>query len=116
MRISWRIAGLLLLLTMSACAKPAVAPVPTAPPPPTPAQRLASAEALVREGCLDCLIDAFGQYELLRAMPSAAAIGTAGAVRSAALIALRHRELGVTEEGYSLRARALLLGVPGQPA
>jgi tetratricopeptide (TPR) repeat protein len=116
MRISWRIAGLLLLLTMSACAKPAVAPVPSAPPPPTPAQRLASAEALVREGCLDCLIDAFGQYELLRAMPSAAGIGTAGAVRSAALIALRQRELGMTEEGYSQRARSLLLGSPDQPA
>jgi len=116
MRISWRIAGVFLLLTMSACAKPVVAPMPTAPAPPTPAQRLASAEALIREGCLDCLIDAFGQYELLRAMPSAAGIATAGAVRTAALIALRQRELGMTEEGYSQRARSLLLGSPDQPA
>src|SRR5258708_4071074 len=108
MRIAHRFAAVLLLLTAAGCARP--------PPKPTPAQRLASAEALVREGCLDCLIDAFGQYELLRAMPSAAAIGTAGAVRSAALIALRQRELGMTEEGYSQRARSLLLGSPDQPA
>ena len=107
------VAGLLALLTMSACAKPPVA-VPTTPAPPTPAQRLASADALVREGCLDCLIDAFGQYELLRAMPSAAEVGTAGAVRSAALIALRQRELGMTDEGYGQRARSLA-GAPGQP-
>jgi tetratricopeptide (TPR) repeat protein len=118
MRIARRFAAVLLLLTAAGCARPPLKPVaaPAAPPPPTPAQRLASAEALVREGCLDCLIDAFGQYELLRAMPSAAGIGTAGAVRSAALIALRQRELGMTEEGYSQRARSLLLGSPDQPA
>src|SRR5882757_2944806 len=104
MRIVRRFAGLLLVLTAAACARPPLKPaVPAAPSPPTPAQRLASADALVREGCLDCLIDAFGQYDLLRAMPAAAAIGTAGAVRSAALIALRQRELGMTEEGYSQR-------------
>ena len=114
MRIVRRFAGLLLVLTAAACARPPLKPVAaTAPPPPTPAQRLASADALVREGCLDCLIDAFGQYELLRTIPSAAEIGTAGAVRSAALIALRERELGMSDEGYSQRARSLLLGSPG---
>ena len=103
------------LLTLSACAKPPVKPAAAAPPPPTPAQRLASADALVREGCLDCLIDAFGQYELLRTIPSAAEVGTAGAVRSAALIALRQRELGMTDEGYGQRARSLLAGRPVSP-
>jgi hypothetical protein len=102
-------------LLLSACAKPPVTAAP-ASPPPTPAQRLASADALVREGCLDCLIDAFGQYELLRAVPSAAEVGTAGAIRSAALIALRQRELGMVEEGYNQRARMLLMQAPGEPA
>jgi tetratricopeptide (TPR) repeat protein len=105
------------VLTAIGCARPQFKPAATAAPPaPTPAQRLASADALVREGCLDCLIDAFGQYDLLRAIPSAAEIGTAGAVRAAALIALRQRELGMSDEGYSQRARSLLLGLPNQPA
>ena len=108
-------ACLAVLLTLSACAKAppitaAVAPVAT------PTQRLASADALVRAGCLDCLIQAYGEYDLLRAIPAAAEVGTAGAVRSAALIALRERELGMTDEGYSRRARTLLAGAPGQPA
>ena len=111
-----RLACLALLLTASACAKPPLTPVSAAPPPPTPAQRLASADALVRAGCLDCLIDAFGQYELLRTIPSAAEVGTAGAIRSAALIALRQRELGMVDEGYSQRARSMLLGSTLQPA
>ena len=70
----------------------------------------------MRAGCLDCLIDAFGQYELLRAIPSAAELGTAGAIRSATLIALRQRELGMIDEGYSQRARSMLLGTATQPA
>ena len=111
-----RLACLALLLAASACAKAPLTPVSAAPPPPTPAQRLASADALVRAGCLDCLIDAFGQYELLRAIPSAAEVGTAGAIRSAALIALRQRELGMIDEGYSQRARSMLLGTATQPA
>ena len=106
---------LVALLALPACAKPPVKPVVTASPP-TPAQRLASADALVRDGCLDCLVDALGQYELLRTIPSAADVGTAGAIRSAALIALRQRELGMIDEGYNQRARLLLMGAPDQPA
>jgi tetratricopeptide (TPR) repeat protein len=111
-----RTAGLVLVVALSGCARTPLAPVATAPPPPTPAQRLASADALIREGCLDCLVDAFGQFDLLRTIPSAAEIGTAGAVRTAALIALRQRELGMSDEGYRQRARSLLLGSPDQPA
>jgi tetratricopeptide (TPR) repeat protein len=107
---------LLALLTLSACAKPPLkATVPATPPPPTPIQRLASADALVRAGCLDCLIQAFGEYELLRTIPPALEAATAGAVRTAALIALRQRELGMTDEEYSQRARLLLAGA-AQPA
>jgi tetratricopeptide (TPR) repeat protein len=107
MRILGRVAGLLILVAVSGCARPAVkAAAPSAPP--TPAQRLASADRLVDAGCLDCLIQANGEYELLRTIPSAADTGTAGAIRSAALIALRQRELGMTDEGYGQRARLLL--------
>ena len=69
-----RTAGFVLVVALSGCARPPLAPLATAPPPP-PAQRLASADALIREGCLDCLIDAFGQFDLLRTMPSAADVG-----------------------------------------
>ena len=110
-----RTAVFILAVAVSGCARPPLAPLATIPPPPTPAQRLASAEALIREGCLDCLVDAFGQFDLLRTIPSAADVGTAGAVRSAALIALRQRELGMSDGGYSQRARSLLLGSPAQP-
>src|SRR6478736_3193402 len=82
-RLTFRLVlGSLLVFLGGCAAKPAVAPTPARP---TPAQRLASADALVREGCLDCLIDAFGQYDLLRTIPSAAEVGTAGAVRSTVL-------------------------------
>jgi tetratricopeptide (TPR) repeat protein len=84
-------------------------------PAPTPAQRLASADALVRAGCLECLLAAYGEYDLLRGFPAARDSATAGAVRSAGLIALRERELGLVDEGYSQRARALLIGAPNLP-
>jgi tetratricopeptide (TPR) repeat protein len=112
-----RLICLLALLTVAACAKPPLkSAAPATPPPPTPVQRLASADALVRAGCLDCLIQAFGEYELLRTNPPAVEAATAGAVRSSALIALRQRELGMTDEDYSQRARLLLAGAAGQPA
>jgi tetratricopeptide (TPR) repeat protein len=84
--------------------RPAVAP---ARPEPTPAQRLASADALVRAGCLECLIDAYGEYDLLRAFPYAKDAATLGAIRAAGLIARRQRELGMVDDGYLERARTL---------
>jgi tetratricopeptide (TPR) repeat protein len=102
-----------LLVTASACApKP---PAVVVAPAPTPAQRLASADNLVRAGCLDCLIAAYGEYDLLREFPPARDAATAGAARSAALIAVRQRELGMVEEGYGERARALLAAAPNLP-
>src|SRR5215813_8052275 len=95
----------LALCLLSGCAPKA--PVVQAPAPPTPAQRLASADALVRAGCLECLIDAYGQYDLLRAFPYAKDAATLGAIRAAGLIARRQRELGMTDEGYLTRARTL---------
>src|SRR3954469_2640461 len=98
---------------MSACARTPPALVVT--PAPTPAQRLEAADRLVRAGCLDCLIAAYGEYDLLRGLPAAKDAATAGAVRSAALIALRQRELGMVDDGYGQRARALLAATPGLP-
>jgi tetratricopeptide (TPR) repeat protein len=98
---------LLALVAAPSCApKPQV--VAVVPPGPTPSQRLASADALVRAGCLDCLIAAYGEYDLLRTFPFAKDAATAGAVRTAALVALRERELGMADEGYLQRARDLL--------
>jgi tetratricopeptide (TPR) repeat protein len=102
-----------LAVAASACSPKAPAIVVT--PAPTPSQRLASADALVRAGCLDCLISAYGEYELLRTVPFATDTATAGAVRSAALIAMREREMGLADEGYSRRARMLLAGAANLP-
>jgi tetratricopeptide (TPR) repeat protein len=105
---------LAVVLGASACSR-ATRPAVALAPAPTPAQRLASADALVRAGCLDCLIAAYGEYDLLRTFPAARDAATAGAVRSAALVALRERELGLVDEGYGQRARALLIGAPNLP-
>ena len=107
-------AGALAILLSSACARP-LPPPAAASPPSTPAQRLASADELVRAGCLDCLIAAYGEYDLLRTFPGARDAALSGAVRSAALIALRERELGLVDGGYGERARALLIGAPNLP-
>ena len=111
-----RIAVLALVLLAGSCAKKAPpAPVPAAPTP-TPAQRLASADALLHAGCLDCLINAFGEYELLRQFPAARDMATTGAIRAAGLIARRERELGMVDGGYAQRARALLSSGAAIPA
>jgi len=91
-------------------------PAPLAAPAPTPAQRLTSADRLVRDGCLECLIDAYGEYDLLRAFPYARDAATTGAVRAAALVARRQRELGMMDEGYLQRARSLVSTAANIPA
>ena len=71
-------------------------------------ERLTNADALVRAGCYDCLVAAFREYTTLRAYPSATEAATAGAVRSAALLAARERELGTEDSGYLQRAHELV--------
>ena len=68
---------------------------------------MATADALVRAGCFDCLADALKQYESIRQVPVVVELATAGAVRASALLALRERELGTTDSGYLERAREL---------
>ncbi len=105
----------------AACAHSKIAAAPSGP---TPTERLVAADDLVRAGCLDCLIDAFREYDALRAMTVApprpvvptvppglvAGDAAAGGVRAAAMIALRERELGMIDEGYHDRARAVVAG------
>jgi len=110
-----RLAVLALAASVIACATK-VPPAAPARPAPTPAQRLASADALLRAGCLDCLVDAFGEYELLREFPAARDAATAGAIRAAGLIARRERELGMVDGGYAQRARSLLTSGASVPA
>ena len=101
----------LLTVFAAACAAKTVAPAKA----PTPAQRLASADALVRAGCYDCLLDAYGEYDLLRQFPYARDAATLGAIRTAGLIARRQRELGLVEEGFVERARSLAVTVTSLP-
>ncbi|HEX4347028.1 MAG TPA: hypothetical protein VHZ73_05615 [Vicinamibacterales bacterium] len=83
---------------------------------PTPSERLARADARVREGCLECLFDAYREFNALQSVPGSAELAAAGAVRSAALIALRERELGMIDENYLDRARAAAASAPSVQA
>src|SRR4051794_40487141 len=76
-------------------------------PGPSPAARLAAADALVRAGCFDCLAAAYREYDALRSTPSVSDLATGGAIRSAALLAVRERELGTEDSGYLKKARDL---------
>jgi tetratricopeptide (TPR) repeat protein len=90
------------LIALTACR-----PVRPAAPPPGPSltQRLAAADALLREGCLDCLLDAYRHYDAIRTAPGAPEAAGTGALQAAGLIALRERELGMVDDGYLERAR-----------
>src|SRR5712671_2268346 len=53
---------------------------------------LAQADANLRAGCFDCLVEALKQYESVRTVPVVSGPAVAGAVRASALLALRERE------------------------
>jgi tetratricopeptide (TPR) repeat protein len=97
-------AVVLLALACSACASPKAVVAPVRPAP-SPRARLAAADAQVRAGCFDCLVSAFQEYDSLRSTPSVADEASIGAARSAALLAIRERELGTEDSGYLTRAR-----------
>ena len=96
--------GVIFIAALQACS---TAKKPAAPDPHIP-ERLTNADALVRAGCYDCLLAAFREYTTLRVYPAAAEAATAGAVRSAALLAARERELGTDDGGYLQRAHELV--------
>jgi tetratricopeptide (TPR) repeat protein len=107
---------LALVLGLSACARAPLRTTPAVPAGPTPTERLAAADRLVRTGCLDCLIEAYREYQSLRSIPPAGYAATLGAIRAAGLIALRQRELGMVDEGYVAAARDLAAAAPDLPA
>ena len=116
-RVRWcRVAFVLLAAGVLPACGPKRVSAPVQSPAPTPAQRLTSADALVRAGCLDCLIDAFNEYDQLRQYAPVVDVATVGAIRAAALVARRERELGLSDDGYGRRARALLAAGPAVPA
>jgi tetratricopeptide (TPR) repeat protein len=103
-----RLSAVSICIALSACS-PSRRPVVT--PQVSPTARLAAVDAELRAGCLDCLIAAYRGYDELRREPSIAEAATAGAIRAAALIALRQRELGMVDEGYLAIARDLAAAV-----
>src|SRR2546428_5487971 len=110
-----RLISVVALVTLAAgCAAKARVP----PAPVDLSARLAEADVLVQAGCFDCLHDALDRYQSLRSVTGALSASieraTAGAFRSAALLALRQRELGMADDGYLKTARDLLTsGAPG---
>ena len=66
-----------------------------------------AADAQVRAGCFDCLVSAFQEYDSLRPTASVADEASIGAARSAALLAIRERELGTEDSGYLTRAMSV---------
>src|SRR5262245_53678956 len=81
-------------LAVSSCAHPQP---PAVPPVVDHRAQLQSASGMVRAGCLECLVDAHQQYLALRAFPEVADDATTGAVRTAILVSIRQRELGMVD-------------------
>lgn len=102
MRTGHRLIPLLgVVCLLAACAKPA--PAVVAAPPSTDAQdlaRLAAADALVRVGCLDCLLEALREYTLLEQRSATATAAGPRRANTAALIGLREKELGLRDGGF----------------
>jgi tetratricopeptide (TPR) repeat protein len=97
------------VLTLAGCSA-SKARIPPAPIDLSP--RLAEADALLAAGCFDCLRDALQKYQSLRTVTAAPAPAleraTVGALRAAALLALRQNELGMLDDGYLSTAKDLL--------
>ena len=115
MRVSAPAAAAALATIMAGCA-----PRPVVVPPVDASDRLAAADALVAEGCYDCLVEALAAFDRIAATPNltpASADGAAaGQVHAAMLLNLRERELGMLDEGYLRKARDVLAAHPNLPA
>ena len=109
-----RIALFVVCVVASACASASKRPAVV--PGPTPSQRIAAADALVRAGCFDCLLAAFREYDALRSVSAVAAAAAGGATRTAALLAIRERDLGTEDSGYLRKALDLAASTtPNEP-
>ena len=95
---------IVVLATLGATCGPKPLPaLPTAGP--SIAVRLEAADGLVDAGCLDCLLAAYREYNAIRSERDLVARAAAGAVRTAALIDVRERELGLLGNDYLTEAR-----------
>jgi tetratricopeptide (TPR) repeat protein len=111
----WRSA--LVIGALALCAHGCSRTVAPRTSPPAPARaRAAAAAALVRAGCLDCLIEAYDAYRALLTDPSIASDAVTAAAQTAALIAVRERELGIADSGRLDEARALASASPALSA
>jgi tetratricopeptide (TPR) repeat protein len=101
--------AIVFLVLLAACG-----PQRVAVPDPAIAARetLASADANLRAGCFDCLVEALKQYESVRTVFAVSGAARTGALRASLLLAMRERELGTTDSGYLERARPLAAAVP----
>lgn len=98
-----RVAVCAALIAVTACGPKPVAVVPVGGP--TPEQRLAAAGDMVRAGCVECFESALAEYESLLAVPSVTDAAETGIINTAALLALRERELGMIDRNYLAHAR-----------
>jgi tetratricopeptide (TPR) repeat protein len=98
--------ALLLAVALSACAPKA--PAVVVPAGPTPGERLGAAGELMLAGCLDCLIEAYGEFLALRDDPELGTAATSGAIRSALLVSIREHELGLLDSGHLRSAHQML--------
>jgi tetratricopeptide (TPR) repeat protein len=97
------VSALALLALLTAC-RPAARPV-LVEPAGRPAAGTADADRLFAAGCYECLREALARYE--------AAGAAAATFRTAILLEIRRREIGVLAEDYLARARAIAETLPG---
>lgn len=93
---------------LAGCAPGRIEPISPGVPA---AVRMDEAAALVRAGCLDCLLDAFDRYAALVTDPAVADAARRGAIDAAALAVVREGQLGLVGGDMGdilVRARALL--------
>ena len=126
-----RLAGAVVLAAVVASGGCARGRLPAVPAAPDVSTRLSKADALVRVGCFDCLEEALAEYEsivseaadpvaarargaraipVLRAANFEAAVN--GAARSALLLELRQRELGMAYHGFLDRGLEAMMTLP----
>ena len=74
-----------------------------------------AADALVREGCYQCLEQALATYERIADTPRGPSAARRGAFDAAVLLAARARELGIPPEPFLSRARRHATRLPAAP-
>ncbi len=111
MRPPLAVAATALIASLAGCGPRRIAPAPV-----DASDRLAAADALVNEGCFDCLADALDEFDRISRLPNlttaSTAAAAAGRVRAAVLLNVRQRELGMLDDGYLKEALDALASHP----